>query len=253
MLFLWMFTNNKINVMMKKNVLGGLLLVVMLIGSVSCSDDIDVDLRDVVKLNVANEDNGKTLFGNSDVYINKANNFKTDTFLIAPLGKTKGIGSVIYPQAMEGMVHETEVIPNHLYQVFDEDDVMGFPSGEWAVAVDAVYYQMYVESLITEGDKTTGAKVQYIPVTPYSYSLSYNGYPITRFSSSIRVVEIGFQRDAEFFYYDDILEVFDVTIINGSIILRLKEDPTEENGFRGNYAIYVRQGYVYTKKIVTVE
>lgn len=248
-----MFTNNIINVMMKKNVFSSLLLAVMLIGGISCSDDIDVDLRDVVALNMANEDNGKTLLGNSDVYINKANNFKTDTFLIAPLGKTKGIGSVIYPQAMEGMVHETEVIPNHLYQVFDEDDVMSFPSGKWAVAVDAVYYQMYVESLITEGDKTTGAKVQFVPVTPYPNGLFYYDSSITRFSSSIRVVEIWFQSDAEFFYYDNILEVFDVTIVNGSIILRLKEDPTEENGFRGNYTIYVRQGYVYTKKIVTVE
>lgn len=248
-----MFTNNKMNVMMKKNVLGGLLLVVMLIGSVSCSDDIDVDLRDVVTLNVANEDNGKTLLGNSDVYINKANNFKTDTFLIAPLGKTKGVGSVIYPQAMEGMVHETEVIPNHLYQVFDEDDVMGFPSGEWAVAVDAVYYQMYVESLITEGDKTTGAVVQFVPVTPESNGLPYYDYPTGSLTSAGEGMSNYLYDDVEYFYNDRFSEVFNVLIMDRYMQLTLKEDPTEENGLRGDYAIYARRGHVYTKLIVTVE
>lgn len=248
-----MFTNNIINVMMKKNVFSSLLLAVMLIGGISCSDDIDVDLRDVVALNMANEDNGKTLLGNSDVYINKANNFKTDTFLIAPLGKTKGIGSVIYPQAMEGMVHETEVIPNHLYQVFDEDDVMSFPSGKWAAAVDAVYYQMYVESLITEGDKTTGAKVQFVPVTPEQYGLPYYDYPIGNLASAGEGVSNHLYDDVEYFYNDRFSEVFNVLIMDRYMQLTLKEDPTEENGLRGDYAIYARRGSVYTKLIVTVE
>lgn len=239
--------------MMKKNVFGGLLLVVMMIGVVSCSDDIEVDLRDVVTLNMANEDNGKTLLGNTDIYINKANNFKTDTFLIAPLGKTKGIGSVIYPQAMEGMVHETEVIPNHLYQVFDEDDVMSFPSGEWAVAVDAVYYQMYVESSITEGDKTIGAKVQYIPVTPEPNGLPYYGYQMRKITSAGEGTSVYLYDDVEYFYHDSISEVFDVSIIRASIQLTLKEDPTEENDLRGDYDVYARRGNVYIKLIVTVE
>lgn len=239
--------------MMKKNVFGGLLLVVMMIGVVSCSDDIEVDLRDVVTLNMANEDNGKTLLGNTDIYINKANNFKTDTFLIAPLGKTKGIGSVIYPQAVEGMAHETEVIPNHLYQVFDEDDVMGFPSGEWAVAVDAVYYQMYVESSITEGDKTIGAKVQYIPVTPEPNGLPYYGYQMRKITSAGEGTSVYLYDDVEYFYHDSISEVFDVSIIRASIQLTLKEDPTEENGLRGDYDVYARRGNVYIKLIVTVE
>lgn len=248
-----MFTNNKMNVMMKKNVLGGLLLVVMLIGGVSCSDDIEVDLRDVVTLNMTNEDNGKTIIGNSDVYINKANNFQTDTFLIAPLGKTKGIGAVIYPQATEGMVHETEVIPNHLYQVFDEDDVMGFPSGEWAVAVDAVYYQMYVESLIADGTKTTGAKVQFVPVTLYPYGLPHNDYPIGNLTHAGESSYNYLYEDVEYFYHDSISEVFDVRVMNGNIRLTLKEDPTEDNGLRGDYAIYARRDHIYTKLIVSVE
>lgn len=239
--------------MMKKNVLGGLLLVVMMFGVVSCSDDIEVDLSDLITLDMTNEDNGKTILGKSDVYINKVNNFKTDSCLISVLGKTKGIGSVIYPKVGEGMAHETEVIPNHLYQVFDEDDVMGFPSGEWAVAVDAVYYQMYVESSITEGDKTIGAKVQYIPVTPEPNGLPYYGYQMRKITSAGEGTSVYLYDDVEYFYHDSISEVFDVSIIRASIQLTLKEDPTEENDLRGDYDVYARRGNVYIKLIVTVE
>lgn len=238
---------------MKKNVLGGLLLVVMMFGVVSCSDDIEVDLSDLITLDMTNEDNGKTILGKSDVYINKVNNFKTDSCLISVLGKNKGLGSVIYPQVGKGMVQETEVIPNHLYQVFDEDDVMSFPSGEWAVAVDAVYYQMYVESLITEGDKTIGANVQYIPVTPEPNGLPYYGYEFTKFSSTIKSAIVYIQEDAEIIYGNDLSEVFTISIIDGYITLTLKEDPTEENGLRGDYDVYARHGNVYTKMIITVE
>lgn len=148
------------------NQLFRLMLVVILFSVVSCSDDDNSqNLTDITTLNMLNEQNGRTTLGNSDVYINKANNFRTNSCVIAELGKSKDIGSAVTPKVGEGLAREVAVVSNHLYQAFDEDAVRSFPSGEWAAAVGAVYYQFYVESFITEGEATS---------TPASLSASTN-------------------------------------------------------------------------------
>lgn len=72
---------------MKTRQLIGILLFLCSIGFVSCGDDDDnKDPEGSVTLNMMNEGNGKTLLGQSDVYINNSNNFKTSTCYIAGRG-----------------------------------------------------------------------------------------------------------------------------------------------------------------------
>lgn len=89
-------------------------------------------------------ENGATRLGNSDIYINAANNFQTNECLIAEIGPSKGIGKVIPPQVGNGLVYQAAVTPGHLYQAFKEEAVKQFPSGKFALALAGDYYQFYV-------------------------------------------------------------------------------------------------------------
>lgn len=239
---------------MMKNQLFRLMLVVMLFSVVSCSDDDDSrNLTDITTLNMLNEQNGRTTLGNSDVYINKANNFRTNSCVIAELGKSKDIGSAVTPKVGEGLAREVAVVSSHLYQAFDEDAVRSFPSGEWAVAVGAIYYQFYVESLITEGEGTVGATVKFAPVTPPSNELPDYGHLFGEVNWSGDEASIQLPNDAEFFYYSDISEAFDVTTDRGKLTMKLIQAPSYNNYIsKGDYNIFVRRGKVYTKIVVRI-
>lgn len=59
--------------MKTKKLFGMLLLFLSSISFISCSDDNDAkDPEDTITLNMLNEENGKTLLGVSDVYINSS-------------------------------------------------------------------------------------------------------------------------------------------------------------------------------------
>lgn len=52
----------------------------------ACSSDDTDEFQDAVTLNVMNEVNGKTFIGNLDVFLNKNNNFQSESWYIAPAG-----------------------------------------------------------------------------------------------------------------------------------------------------------------------
>ena len=84
---------------MKKNLLFQLLLAAFLLPIFSCSDDDSMpEINNATTLNMLDVENGATRLGNSDIYINAANNFQTNECLIAEIGPSKGIGKVISPQ-----------------------------------------------------------------------------------------------------------------------------------------------------------
>lgn len=78
---------------MKKNFLFQLLLAAFLLPAFSCSDDDSApEINNATTLNMLDVENGATRLGNSDIYINAANNFQTNECLIAEIGPSKGIG-----------------------------------------------------------------------------------------------------------------------------------------------------------------
>jgi hypothetical protein len=130
------------------------------------------DPAGTLTLNMMNEDNGKTLLGNSDVYIERADNFYSRSCLISPVGRKNGLGSFPAPR-LDGVSDRVAVEPGCGYQVFKGAAVREFPSGTLALNISADYYNVYVASPITKNDEVTGASVKYVLV-----DVPANGLPV---------------------------------------------------------------------------
>lgn len=231
---------------MKKTILLPMLLAAVWLAGTSCSDDdAPHDPADAVALNMLDEENGKTLLGESDVYINNANNFHGSQSLIAEVGRSNGVGAASAPR-LENLVREAAVTPGHLYQVFDARTIRDFPSGTRAVLADAGYYRLYVESALTGPNGVTGARIKYVLVYPDKRGLPDDGYLLGQVSHPLESVAYELPADAECFWYDSVPEVFDIAISNGTLQMSLKMTPTEFNGITGDYEIYIRRGDVFT-------
>lgn len=245
-----MFTN-LIYMKMKKNLFGSLLLVVLMFSVVSCSDDDNApDLENITTLNMLNMGNGYTRLGTSDIYINDENNFSTNSCYLVEIGGTGGIGKVIPPKVGNGLVRKASVLEGWLYQAFDDETIMQFPSKTIAMVVDAAYYQFYVESYImkevpnTTTSENVGAIVKYSMVYPDPMDLPGYGKTVLQFSDD-GVVEMTFPKDVEFAYKEN--DQFEVETDGG----HLKVTCLYSYG-RVDYPIYVRRGNVFTDVIVRI-
>lgn len=129
---------------------------------VACSSDDDTpnDPVGTVTLNMLNEDNGQTVLGNSDVYINNANNFYSESCLLSSLGKKNGLGS-ISDILLIGGTNTAAVEPGNAYQVFNSGNVKKFPLGKLALSIGSNYYNVYVVSPLKEEDTIIGASVKF--------------------------------------------------------------------------------------------
>ena len=77
-----------------KKIVGIFLLSLCTMCFVNCSDDdTPDDPADTITLNMLNEHNGKTYLGESNVYINEANNFITSKNFISDVGNGAGVVS----------------------------------------------------------------------------------------------------------------------------------------------------------------
>lgn len=217
-----------------------------------CDNDDDAnDPEGTITLNMLDENNGKTFLGESDVYINRANNFHTSSCLIADIGNIGGLGKINVPK-LDNLVREAAVIPGHIYQVFDYEAVREFPSGTRAVAVGAAYYQAYAVSPISSEANTVGTVVKYISVYPDSRGLPEYGYKLGEVNYGGDLVSMKLPKNSECFWYGGIPEVFDIWIEDGVLYMRLIRTPTDYNGIKGGYEVYIRVGNVYTSVFVRV-
>ena len=109
-----------------------------------------------------NEDNGKTLLGNSDVYITNAGNFTSDQYPLFDVGEKRGIGDIDMP-GFANMAPEVAVQPRHGYVICEANDVRTFPSGKKAIREDASVYRVFVDSWIEDKEgNATGANVYFL-------------------------------------------------------------------------------------------
>ncbi|MDR0891873.1 MAG: DUF5036 family protein [Mediterranea sp.] len=151
---------------------------------ISCDKEDDTaDPPEAITLNMMNELNGKTFLESSALYINKANNFTSNSSVCAikDAGEAFGIGAKKELDVNQ-LAPEVAVVPGHFYQVFTRDDVYEFPSKQSAIKVGSICYQVYVSSNLSEGRTNIGAKVKYLIKTPNDNSLPPWGKTIGQLS-----------------------------------------------------------------------
>lgn len=239
--------------MRTKNLFGMLLLFLCTISLTSCNDDDDLkDPDTTITLNMMNEKNGKTIIGESDVYINNSNNFKTSSCYLTDVGETSGIGFNIQPQ-LNNLTQEAAVIPGHLYQIFHRNVMRNFPSGNRAILIGTGYYKVYVVSPINNGNENTGATVKYVLEYPATKGLPENEKIIGKVDNIGDQVEFSLPKDAEYAFSDYLnneRNSFDIRTENGKLKITLLESIDKIHGPYGHYGIYIRSGAVYTEVIL---
>ncbi len=131
----------------------------------SCSDDLSTEElfpEGTAALYMMDEWHGKTLLGNSDVYITSERNFRSNRFPIFDMGKKSGIGDIEMPDFIN-MASQVAVQPGNGYVICDVDDILEFEeSGQLAIAESASVYRVFVDSWIQRGDSITGANVRFL-------------------------------------------------------------------------------------------
>lgn len=237
-----------------------LLFFLCTIGFAGCgddkdNDDITNDPVSTVTLNMLDEQNGKTMLGNSDVYINKANNFKTHSCLISDAGNAAGVGIKIDPR-LNNLSREIAVIPGHIYQIFDEASLRDFPSGNRAVQLETGFYQAYVVSPIVNKDTTTGAVIKYILTYPDKKGLPEFGHILGSLNSSGETIETTLPQDAECFFENHFgseeTGAFHISLTDGKLTVTLNKNPDIISGPYGTYRTYIRTANVFTVVIINV-
>lgn len=149
---------------MKTKTILGICLSLCVWSFAGCGDDeaIDIFPEGTASLRMMNEDNGKTLLGNSDVYITNAGNFTSDQYPLFDVGEKRGIGDIDMP-GFANMAPEVAVQPRHGYVICEANDVRSFPSGKKAIREDASVYRVFVDSWIEDKEgNATGANVYFL-------------------------------------------------------------------------------------------
>lgn len=128
-----------------------------------CGDDEALSFPEgTASLRMMNESNGKTIMGNSDLYITDSGNFRSDQFPLFDMGERRGVGDIDLPDFVN-MAHEVAVTPGHGYLMCQRSQVTYFGQSQTGVITrNAQVYRFYVDSWIEESGKKVGANVHFL-------------------------------------------------------------------------------------------
>lgn len=139
---------------------------------VACSDKDPFDVPDdMVALNMMNEDHGKTIMGNTDIYIDRDMNFVSGgAYSFIEVMKAQDLGHVEENEPELNTFTDKAAVEQYGgYLAIRKEDVVRFTSGRLAIPIDRPYYRIWVDDFICEPKKQrVGAIVnfaQYVPVT----------------------------------------------------------------------------------------
>ena len=121
--------NNNLNGKVMKNIKKFVLLALSLcitLFATSCSED-ETSQVSFTSLNMLDENHGKTLLGETGVYINGSINFRSDSWQVVDLGISSSFPSKTMP-ILDNLSNETSVLPNHRYACCNTENVLTFPS-----------------------------------------------------------------------------------------------------------------------------
>jgi len=239
--------------MNKKLILFYVLFALVLIFN-ACSNDNDrKDPEGTVTLNIMNEDNGKTNLVNSDVYINKSNNFKAQSWYMIDAG----IASLNtdYQPGLQNITHESAVQSGHLYYLYNPEGIVEFPSGTRAAYEGTSYYKIVVVSPILENGINKGAVIKYVQCYPLSSNLPEKETSIGQMTSSGDQLKYSVPKDAEYAagtYLQSEMKYFDIQLDAGELTVKLNKYVDKVEGPYGDYMIYIRSGNVCTSLVFHV-
>lgn len=234
----------------------------MTVTSCSSDDDMYYDMPDtVIALNMMNESNGDTKLGDSNVYINNADNFtsSSSSAVIASLGRN---GSYTAAPMLTQLAKEVAVAPGEFYQVFKDSDIKIFASGKRALSVNASYYNMYVSDWISdESGKHTGAKVSYniqavsrgsLPEwNEIACTLTHGIGPNTSWVSPETPKEITFPTGSEInIDYNGWESYVSLEVDGSTVTAQFTNNRPRQSGLA---YIYVRDGNMYTRVIIEIK
>ena len=225
----------------------------------ACSDDDGIDLfpEGTASLRMMNEDNGRTLLGNSDVYITREGNFASDASPLFDMGVCRGIGDIRLPDFVN-MAPAVAVEPGHGYVVCNADYVTRFPSGTYAIAEYSDVYRVYVDSWIRgEEDKITGANVRFLLGKPAEGMPAWDSMAgtiyLVRMTDRIEPVRIDLpDGDIEVEYEDSADEWLTYSVQNRTLTVTMPNFYIPGSD-RAEYSLRVRSGHVYTQIKVRAE
>lgn len=229
---------------MKNNIVLLALSLCITLFVASCSKDEPSQVS-LASLNMLDENHGKTLLGETGVYINNSMNFQSDNWLIVDLGTSASFQSGQMPN-LDNLSSETSVLPNHRYACCNIENVLTFPSHKNAYEIGCKYYQFLVSSFLEEETSMIGAVVEYTSSLPDEKGLSQKDTNIGALFGLDEQLSFDALGAEEYCFFGK-SEDFAISLSNGHLNVALRKSPNELYGPYGKYSIYLRKGNVYTK------
>lgn len=154
-----------------------ILLSACVMGAASCSkDEIPGDPDGTAILNMYNEENGRTLLSDSDIYIDNAGNFVSPSSCqLFMLGRLSGLGAV-RASTLKNPAPQVAVKTGYGYVAVRGAAVRRFPSQATAMSLDpdlgVNYLKFYVTELLEDASENSlGAVVKFTVAQPRNYWL----------------------------------------------------------------------------------
>lgn len=229
---------------MKSNIVLLALSLCITLFVASCSKDEPSQVS-FASLNMLDENHGKTLLGETGVYINNSMNFQSDNWQIVDLGNSVSLQSGQVPN-LDNLSNETSVLPNHHYLCCDSRNVLTFPSHKNAYEIGCKYYQFMVSSFLEVENSKIGAIVEYSSSLPNIKDLPQKDINIGSLFGLDEQLSFNALGAEEFCFFGK-SEDFAISLSNGHLNVALRKSPNELYGPYGKYSIYLRKGNVYTK------
>ncbi len=200
-----------------------------------------------ILLDLFDENNGRTLFGNA-VYMDGTHHLVGgDRYSFVDAGTVAGLNG-IGDLRLEKFVDKMEVQPQHGYWVCKDISLMEFPSGKWGMAISAEYAKIYMDQWLLQDRTIVGARFHYsmhqsvgsgLPEWGQSYSLkvgSSTSIPLPLGASDCECTAHGNVPFRFIFGKDEVtIQVIDPMAVPGK-----------------EYRFYIRSGVYYTEAKVRI-
>ena len=229
---------------MKNNIVLFALSLFITLFATSCSED-ESSLASYTSLNMLDENHGKTLLGETGVYINGSMNFRSDNWQIVDLGTSVSLPSGQIPN-LDNLSNETSVLPNHRYVLCKSENVLSFPSHKNAYEIGCKYYQFVVSSFLEKETCKVGAVVEYTSSLSDEKELPQKDTNIGNLFGLDDQLSFDALGAEEYCFFGK-SEDFSISLSKGHLKVALRKSPNELYGPYGKYTIYLRKGNVYTK------
>ena len=235
---------------MKNNIVLFALSLFITLFATNCSED-ESSLASYTSLNMLDENHGKTLLGETGVYINGSINFRSDNWQIVDLGTSVSLPSGQIPN-LDNLSNETSVLPNHRYVSCKSENVLSFPSHKNAYEIGCKYYQFVVSSFLEKETCKVGAVVEYTSSLSNENELPQKDTNIGNLFGLDEQLSFDALGAEEYCFFEK-SEDFAISLSNGHLKVALRKSPNELYGPYGTYSIYLRKGNVYTKVTFDVD